>query len=112
MRYRLRDPDAAIEIIANPQHDGCCYGLHPRSKRALCARYPQVVIAPALFVGYETKAEFEQLHGHMWDPIVKLLTGLAIPRLQALGGVYILDVPRDRVVFDTRPADVAPQLHA
>ncbi len=107
MKRPSRDPASAIEIIASPHRDGCSYEVHPRSRRALRDRYPQVALAPSLFVGYDTEKDFEALHGKMWTQIVTLLTGLSPDRLADLGGVYIVNADDESILMDTRSKAVA-----
>lgn len=102
MRRLRRDPTSAIEIIASPHRDDCSYELHPQSRRTLRERYPNVTLVPSLFVGYETQADFEELHGKMWTQIVTLLTGLSPKRLANLGGVYVIDPSDESILMDTR----------
>ena len=109
---RLRDPESAIEIIANPQSDGCNFELHPLSKRKLRERYPQISAAPSVFIGFDTRDHFESIHGKMWNQVVSLLTGITSKRLKGLGGVYVFDPKNNRVVYEDRPAKTAGSAHA
>lgn len=52
---------------------------------------PEVHGSPRVFVAHETKADFEQVHGHVATQIIQLLTGVTEKRLQRLGGVRFLD---------------------
>jgi hypothetical protein len=46
---------------------------------------------PGVFVGYDTRAEFEELHGPMWKQIAMMLTGLTWEQIESMGGVRIYD---------------------
>ena len=78
-------------ILIGRQSDGCTYQLHPRSRKRIQEAFPETRIAPSVFVGYEGRAEFENLHAPMWGQIAQLLTGLSRDRLEVLGGVTIYD---------------------
>jgi len=78
-----------IIILAGLQSDGATYRLDPLSQRRLRETFPDVPTAPSIFVGFETRADFESLHGPMWDYVVILLTGLTRKRVEALGPVIV-----------------------
>ena len=78
-----------IVILAGLQQDGTTYQLHPVSSERLRTAFPGVRQAPSVFVGYDTKADFETLHGPMWSQIAQLLTGVSVERLRELGPVLV-----------------------
>ena len=81
-----------IIILAGLQRDGTTYQLHPLSQERVRHAFPGRSQAPSVFVGYETQADFETLHGSMWSQIAILLTGVELAKLQQLGPV-LLRVP-------------------
>lgn len=97
------DQQEPIIILAGLQRDGTAYQLDPLSKERLAARYPGVSPAPRLFVGYDTRSEFESLHGPMWPQIVSLLTGVSIDRLTRDLGRVVIQVPRSGRELEVRP---------
>ena len=74
-----------IRIDVGKQADGCVYELHPNSKAFLAQHHKDVHPAQTLFVGYETRADFEAVHGQMWKQIALILTGLPWGQLKKLG---------------------------
>lgn len=78
-----------IVILAGLQQDGTIYQLHPISIERLRAEFPGVQRAPSVFVGYDTQADFESLHGPMWPQITQLLTGVSVEKLRKLGSVLV-----------------------
>lgn len=72
------EPDASQNIIVaiGFQNEGVTYRLHPTSATRIRDAFPEVRVAPSVYVGYTTRADFEALHGPMWPQIVILLTGL------------------------------------
>mgnify|MGYP001426042618 CR=1 FL=1 len=80
-----------LVIHIGRQSDGCAYELNPRSVAVIRARYPGVRAVPSVFVGYDTRTEFEELHGPMWKQIAMMLTGLSWEQIEQMGGVSIYD---------------------
>lgn len=88
-----------IQININRVRDGCYYELHPSSRRRIKEAYPDVRVAPMVFVGYESKDDFEAIQGPMWQQIAVSLAGISWEKLLELGGV---------VLFDIRSEDIRP----
>lgn len=80
-----------LVIHIGRQSDGCAYELNPRSRVEILRRFPGVRSVPGVFVGYDTRAEFEELHGPMWKQIAMMLTGLTWEQIESMGGVRIYD---------------------
>ena len=78
-------------ILVGLQADGTTYSLHPAFRRRLLEAYPTVRPAPSVFVGSDTKVDFESLHGPMWKQIAILLTGLSLEKLTEFGQVIVRD---------------------
>ncbi len=96
------DQQEPIIILAGVQRNGTTYQLDPLSKLRLEAALPGAKPAPRIFVGHETQADFETLHGPMWPQIASLLTGVSVDRLETLGGV-IIRVPSSGKLMEVRP---------
>ena len=73
------------------QRDGCTYQLHPSSRARLRKVFPDIRPIPSVFIGYETKSDFETLHGPLWPQIATMLTGLPEEKIEHLGGIKIFD---------------------
>lgn len=86
-------------ILAGKQSDGVTYQLHPATLKQLHDLFPHVTQAPSVFVGYETKSDFERVHGAMWNQIVTMLTGVGLERLKPHGSVQVHIVNTDET-FD------------
>lgn len=80
-----------ILINIGRQSDGCTYQLHPRSSDEIRSRFPRARPVPSVFIGYETQAEFEELHGPIWRQVALMLTGLSWEQIEAMGGVRLYD---------------------
>lgn len=81
----LLEPDASQDLVValGLQNDGATYRLHPTSTARIREVFPEVRVAPSVYVGYATRADFEALHGPIWPQIVILLTGLDEEKLKA-----------------------------
>ena len=80
-----------LVIQIGRQRDGCTYQLHPSSRARLRKEFPDVRPVPSVFIGYDTKSDFEALHGPLWKQIATMLTGLSWERIETLGGIQIYD---------------------
>lgn len=80
-----------LEIHVGLQRDGCAYELRPRSRDLVRSRFPHARPARSLFVGYDSQADFEAVHGPMWDQVALMLTGLTAEQLRGLGGYVVRD---------------------
>lgn len=78
-------------ILVGLQADGTTYSLHPAFRRRLREAFPTARPAPSVFIGSDTKADFESLHGPMWEQIAILLTGLSLQKLTDFGQVIVRD---------------------
>lgn len=82
---------SGLLINIGRQSDGCTYQLNPRSRAEIRARFPGAEPVPSIFVGYDTQADFEKLHGRMWKQLAVMLTGLAWEEIEEMGGVSLYD---------------------
>lgn len=87
-----------IQININPESDGCYYELEPLSRRRVKAAYPEARMAPMVFIGYPSKADFEAMQGPIWPQIASVLTGLPWDHIIEMGGIEIYDVRDHRPV--------------
>lgn len=78
----LRGP---IKIQASRSVRGTTYALDGDSRRALQAMFPDVRVAPSVYVATETANDFEEVQGKFWKQIALLLTGLPTSKLKELG---------------------------
>jgi len=92
-----------IKIAIGRQSDGCSYQLDPLSRQRIQSMFPGVRVAPRVFVGYETRSEFEAIHGPMWGQIARLLTGVSVEKLNEIGGFLIYE-PATKRTWAGEPA--------
>lgn len=84
-----KDKKAKIIINVGIQSDGYVFRLQPKSRHWLQENYPHTNIVSSIFIGFDTKQEFEEIHGSIWEQVSKLLTGLSLQELNTLGGFAI-----------------------
>jgi hypothetical protein len=82
---------STLLINIGRQSDGCTYQLNPKSRAEVRRRFPGVRSVPSIFVGYETRSEFESIHGPMWKQIAMMLSGLTWEQIEEMGGVSMYD---------------------
>lgn len=81
-----------IRIQMAHEFEGVTYALHPLSRRRILARWPDLRVVPVVFVGYERRDQFEELHRPILPQIVALLTGHSVRELMdAFGGVELYE---------------------
>jgi hypothetical protein len=78
-----------IVIWVARESDGVSFALDPKDRARLGATAAKAW--PRLFVGWDTKEDYESIHGDITDQIVMVLTGLTHAKLKALGGVVFRD---------------------
>jgi hypothetical protein len=95
----MGEPLTPLEIDVGRQSEGCTYQLHPTSRVRIKQRYPELNLAPKLFVGYTTAAEFYKIHGPLWLSIAQILTGLKEKELREMGGIRIFDPVAEKEIW-------------
>ncbi len=74
------------------QGDGVTYRLEAGSRRRIAGAFQGVHPSRHnVFVGYDTREDFENVHGPIWRQIAIILTGLSWEQIQKLGGARLLD---------------------
>ena len=86
-------------VLVGLRSDGATYALHPLSTRRLKGEFPEAVPVPAVFVGYERRADFKDRHGPLWGRSIELLTGVSVAQLHQLGAV-IIESPTTQETFE------------
>lgn len=95
-----------LQIVVGPMSAGEVYELHPDSAQRIRDLIPRAVPVRRLTVKFETKSDFEQQHGVLYEHIVPVITGLSWDEIESLGGVHIVDPLRDRVIWTSASATV------
>jgi hypothetical protein len=89
-----------VEIDVGRQRDGWTFWLSPRAKQLLRGKVPEPVLDTSVFVGYDTKNDFEFFHGPVFEHVALLLTRLSRDQLAQLGGYFFVDRSgNDEILF-------------
>lgn len=91
----------AIVIHIGGKSDGYAYELRPDSRERVAAE-PKAQLVRMVFIGFDTKEDFETIHGPIEWQVATLLTGLSKADLVRLGGVRLYD-PRTQLYTDLKP---------
>ena len=87
-----------IIIEVGVQLYGYTFRISPRTRAKLERESPNLPPPTSLFVGFDTRSDFEKIHGSMWQQIVSILTGLSEDKLKKLGGYDFVDPLTNQVI--------------
>jgi len=73
------------------------------SRRMLQQRFPKAHLVPSVYVGYDTKEDFEAVHGPLWKQVVLMLTGISSTQLNQ-AGYEVYDPMNEKVLFRSKSA--------
>ena len=86
-----------IVIYRGANRDGETFALEPRSLDGLKHEFGESVPSTSrVFIGHDTRYDYETIHGNVVPQVVILLTGVPEERLSQLGGVVFRDPATDR----------------
>lgn len=92
-----------LVIYFGLQGDGCTYLLDAKSRERIQTAFPEAKLVPRVFIGFNKEAEFERLHGPIWEQVATILTGLTDEQIQLLGGLQLYDPVSKSVVWRWEP---------
>jgi hypothetical protein len=90
-----------LTVLVGKQKDGYVFRLKPSSKRELLQERDLQDTVSSVFISYDTKHDFEQIHGRVWDHVITLLTGMSLNKLNRIGGFVIVDPSMDQILYDS-----------
>ena len=93
-----------VEIDVGRQRDGWTFQLSPKAKQILRGKVPEPVLKTSVFVGYDTKSDFEFFHGPVWEHVAMLLTRLSPDQLAQLGGYFFVDRSGNDEILFSQPS--------
>jgi hypothetical protein len=91
-----------VDVAIALGSDGCSYGLDPYSRRLIHKRFPNARPLQIVSIRTQMQPDYQTAHRHLWDQVVRLLTGLTDEQLDELGGYRLYD--QDRKEFLRQPA--------
>ena len=90
-----------LTVLVGKQRDGYVFRLKPSSKRALEQEGDSRDTVSSIFISYDTKHNFEQIHGQVWDHVITLLTGRSFEDLNQSGGFAVVDPVTNKTLYDS-----------
>jgi hypothetical protein len=98
---RQEEAMGKMTLLVGQQKDGYVFRLKPSSKKDLLQERDSPDLVSSVFISYDTKHDFEQIHGPVWDHIISLLTGLSLNDLNRVGGFAVVDPGTGQTLFDS-----------
>jgi hypothetical protein len=93
-----------VEIEVGRQRNGWTFRLSPDAKQILRGKVPEPILNTSVFVGYDTKSDFEFFHGPVWEHVAQLLTQLSPDQLAQVGGFFFVDRSGDDEILFSQPS--------
>jgi hypothetical protein len=87
-----------VDVHVGLRSDGCAYGLTPYSRRLVHQSFPKARPVQIVSIRSQMHPDFQAAHGHLWDQVARLLTGLTDEQLKELGGYRLYDPDRKEFV--------------
>lgn len=96
----------AIRILVNKQMDGYSFSITPTIRDFIKKLFPNAHPANNIFVGYDTKSDFEVYAGKLESHIYPALLGVDNESdLNQLGEIQFIDTQTGNVVHKVTPRD-------
>lgn len=90
-----------LVVLVGTQKDGYVFRLKPSSRHQLLQERSPEGLVDSVFIAYDKKHDFEQIHGHIWDHVIMLLTNMPLEEVNRRGGFTVLDPGTNTVVYDS-----------
>lgn len=94
---------SGIVVEIGKQMNGATFQLSPQTRVALAETTGRQLPTSSVFVSYDTKSNFEAMHGPFWSHIVALLTGMSDDQIRRLGGFSVVSPTDNEVLFESPP---------
>ena len=80
-----------LTVLVGKQRDGYAFRLQPSSRRSIMPHVDSPGTVSSIFVAFDTKHKFEQIHGPIMEHVISLLTGRSTEDLNRTGGFSVVD---------------------
>ena len=90
-----------LSVLVGRQSDGYVFRLEPSSKRLLEQEGDPDGNVSSVFISYDTKHHFEEIHGRIWEHVITLLTGRSFDDLNHAGGFAVVDPVTEETLYDS-----------
>ncbi len=90
-----------LTVLVGKQRDGYVFRLQPSSRRMIMPKADSPGTVSSIFVAFDTKHHFEQIHGPIMEHVISLLTGRSSEDLNQAGGFAVVDPVTDETLYDS-----------
>jgi hypothetical protein len=95
-----------ITIQVGQQIDGYTFRLQPKSRQWIIQNFSEVHPVASVFISFDNRKNFEEVHGSIWHQIITLLTGLSIEKIREIGGFSIIESKTGKEIYSSDIAHV------
>lgn len=99
-----------ILVDVGIQSSGRTFRLNPKSKQELANEFPHRNPISSIFVSDETKHDFENIHGSIYESILQILTDLPESKLKKIPFAIIDPVTHTELFNSEKPSVKKKQL--
>lgn len=90
-----------LTVLVGKQSDGYVFRLGPSSRRTIMPKPDSPGTVSSVFIGFDTKHHFEQIHGPIMEHVISLLTGRSTEDLNRTGGFAVVDPVTEETLYDS-----------
>ncbi len=102
---RLREGSGLL-IGVGIQGDGAVYSLDWSAEDRLAAVPSSTPRPKDVFIGHNSKSDFETIHPPLWPKVAEMLTGMTLEELKSFAPIRIISPDLERVVWEWWPNGV------
>lgn len=90
-----------LKVLVGKQRDGYVFRLQPSSRRMIMPKADSLGTVSSVYIGFDTKHHFEQIHGPIMEHVISLLTGRSSEDLDRTGGFAVVDPVTEETLYDS-----------
>lgn len=90
-----------VTVLVGRQRDGYVFRLQPTSRRMIMPKADLPGTVSSIFVSFDEKHKFEQIHGSIMEHVITLLTGRSSDDLNQVGGFAVVDPVTEETLYDS-----------
>ena len=90
-----------LTVLVGKQTDGYVFRLQPTSRRMIMPKPDSPGTVSSIYVSFDTKHKFEQIHGPILEHVISLLTGRSSEDLNRTGGFSVVDPVTEEKIYDS-----------
>ena len=97
----MKDTMEKLTVLVGRQSDGYVFRLEPSSRRLIMPKADIPGTVSSVFLAFDTKHHFEQVHGPIMEHVISLLTGRSSDDLNKTGGFSVVDPVTEETLYDS-----------